>query len=36
MSENTVLVNELNEITNIDELEAKSAPSASWAVIKPE
>jgi hypothetical protein len=34
MSENTVLVNELNEITVIDELEVKTAPSNLWEMAK--
>jgi hypothetical protein len=32
MSENNVLLNEVNEIINIDELEQKTAPSAVWDI----
>jgi hypothetical protein len=33
MNENTALLNELNQITEIDELEQKNAPSGAWDVL---
>jgi hypothetical protein len=34
MNENTALLNELNQITEIDELEQKNAPSGQWNPIE--